>query len=35
MGACCNDIFKLLFDKYGKEFVTLIVCEDGKVCVND
>ena len=33
MGACCGDLFKILFDKYGQEFVTLIVCEDGKIVV--
>ena len=30
MGACCGDIFKELFDKYGQDFVKLCLCEDGK-----
>ena len=35
MGACFTDLFKMLFDKYGKTFTTLVVCEDGKICVNN
>jgi len=35
MGNCCSDIFKLLFEKYGQEFVTLCVCEKGTIAVKD
>jgi hypothetical protein len=35
MGNCCTDFFKLLFEKYGQEFVTLCVCEKGAITVKD
>lgn len=33
MGACCAALFKMFMDKYGQEFVTLMVCENGKIFV--
>ena len=35
MGACCGDLFRMLLEKYGQEFVTLIVAQKGKVIVKE